>query len=239
MRIIPLLCAVFFIQNVWSQELATVNYKIQFNQKFDQNGADVRNYTGHLKISDATASDFYMLPQKAVESTEQSIEIPQDTVWKVRTDLDRQELFFDDVFNEKFVSKWYSDSLFPMRWVIGNETAVIDSLTCTRATTDFRGRKYIAWFSYEISLPFGPWKLGGLPGLIVHVEDSERNLVISLERFSQSKARWELKQIKTQPYAEYLKAGNNLRRIMRLSVQTTGCVDCESTVKFHSWEKIF
>ena len=35
------------------------------------------------------------------------------------------------------------------------------------ATTHFRGRDWKVWFSEEIPLPLGPWKLGGLPGLIL------------------------------------------------------------------------
>ena len=37
------------------------------------------------------------------------------------------------------------------------------------ATTHFRGREWKVWFSEEIPLSLGPWKLGGLPGLILAV----------------------------------------------------------------------
>src|SRR5690242_1214341 len=79
--------------------LAIVNYKIHFNQKFDQEGSDVREYSGQLRVFNSSWSDFYMIPQRATVSTENSIEINQDTLWRVRTNLDEQELFFDDLFN--------------------------------------------------------------------------------------------------------------------------------------------
>ena len=67
----------------------------------------------------------------------------------------------------------FSDSLHPIEWQITNEERVIDSLNCIAATCLFRGRNYKAWFAPEIPLNQGPWKFGGLPGLIVLLTDSE------------------------------------------------------------------
>lgn len=58
-------------------------------------------------------------------------------------------------------------------WTIENETKNILGYTCRRAFTFFRGRKYIAWFTKEIPILYGPWKLNGLPGLILEVNDSD------------------------------------------------------------------
>lgn len=38
------------------------------------------------------------------------------------------------------------------------------------ATTIFRGRKWTVYFTEDIPLPLGPWKLGALPGLILSAE---------------------------------------------------------------------
>ena len=54
------------------------------------------------------------------------------------------------------------------------ETKEIGKFTCKKATASFRGRNYIAWYSPDIPLPYGPWKLQGLPGLILEAYDTNK-----------------------------------------------------------------
>lgn len=42
---------------------------------------------------------------------------------------------------------------------------------CRRARCTFRGRSYEAWYAPEIAVSCGPWKFGGLPGLILAIRD--------------------------------------------------------------------
>ncbi|SDV99736.1 GLPGLI family protein [Flavobacterium degerlachei] len=61
-----------------------------------------------------------------------------------------------------------------MNWKIEKVTKKIGQFNCQKATTFFRGRNYTAWFCPEISVPFGPWKLHGLPGLILEAYDTNK-----------------------------------------------------------------
>jgi len=56
-------------------------------------------------------------------------------------------------------------------WSInGDSTQQIIGFICHMATTHFRGRDWKVWYSEEIPLALGPWKLSGLPGLILAAE---------------------------------------------------------------------
>lgn len=67
----------------------------------------------------------------------------------------------------------FSDTLHPMKWEITGEEKIIDSIKCINAICFFRGRQYSAWFAPEIPINNGPWKFGGLPGLIISIADNE------------------------------------------------------------------
>lgn len=69
--------------------------------------------------------------------------------------------------------KVFTDSLHSMFWRITAEKKDIDSFQCIKATAFWRGRYYTAWFTEKIPVSNGPWKFGGLPGLIVEIYDSD------------------------------------------------------------------
>jgi GLPGLI family protein len=60
------------------------------------------------------------------------------------------------------------------KWAIKPTTKTLGKYQVQLATTSFRGRQYEAWFAPELPLPLGPWKFGGLPGLILEVYDTQR-----------------------------------------------------------------
>ena len=59
------------------------------------------------------------------------------------------------------------------RWTLTQDTLTLLGYRCTRATTQFKGRQWSAWYTPDIPVSEGPWKLCGLPGLILKAEDDE------------------------------------------------------------------
>jgi GLPGLI family protein len=78
-----------------------------------------------------------------------------------------------------FESYLYEDNWLKIDWEIQEDTITIGNFKCKKAKGNFRGRTYIAWFTEEIPLPYGPWKLFGLPGLILQAEDTEKMFKVS------------------------------------------------------------
>lgn len=56
-------------------------------------------------------------------------------------------------------------------WTLTNDSKKILGYNCKVATASFRGREYKAWFTTELPTSAFPWKLKGLPGLILAYED--------------------------------------------------------------------
>ena len=59
------------------------------------------------------------------------------------------------------------------QWKILAENDSVLSYLCSKAECQLKGRTWTAWFTAEIPISEGPWKLCGLPGLILKAEDSE------------------------------------------------------------------
>jgi len=89
---------------------------------------------------------------------------------------DKNIHFIDESVNEL---KVFRDSIVDINWIIDNskfETFL--GFKCQSAKGLFRGREYTAWFTTEIPISYGPWKLHGLPGLILKVKDKSNQIEI-------------------------------------------------------------
>ena len=76
--------------------------------------------------------------------------------------------YYDRVFTDHYV---YTDSV-PIAWQLGEGSEMVCGHTCSVATAQFRGREWTAYYAPDIPVGRGPWKFGGLPGLILRIEDS-------------------------------------------------------------------
>lgn len=67
----------------------------------------------------------------------------------------------------------YTESIPKIKWKIESGQKEILGYKCQQALCTFRGRQYEVWFTTDIPLSYGPWKLQGLPGLILEAKDSK------------------------------------------------------------------
>lgn len=72
------------------------------------------------------------------------------------------------------------------RWTLTQDTLTLLGYRCTRATTQFKGRQWSAWYTPDIPVSEGPWKLCGLPGLILKAEDDEGHYRFTADGLEQS-----------------------------------------------------
>lgn len=65
------------------------------------------------------------------------------------------------------------DTLGGIAWTLHPEHKRFGKYDARRATGMFRGREYEVWYTLEIPIPSGPYKLGGLPGLILEAQTTD------------------------------------------------------------------
>ncbi len=65
----------------------------------------------------------------------------------------------------------YEENRYPVNWTMKEGEDTICGYACRIAEGEYGGRRWIVKYAPEISIPNGPWKLTGLPGLILDAKD--------------------------------------------------------------------
>ncbi|GAA2999217.1 hypothetical protein GCM10019997_13490 [Prevotella corporis] len=61
--------------------------------------------------------------------------------------------------------------------LIADSSKAILGYDCRLAVANFKGRTWYAWYAENIPIDNGPWKLQGLPGLVLSANDSDNEFV--------------------------------------------------------------
>lgn len=91
----------------------------------------------------------------------------------------------DQVGNSRF--RCEEENEMP-EWELLPDTMTFLSYACQKATCTFKGRDYVVWYTPEIARSEGPWKLHGLPGLILKAEDSRGHYRFDCTGIEQSRS---------------------------------------------------
>lgn len=74
----------------------------------------------------------------------------------------------------------YEDTLYAQNWVIQDSSKLILGHECQKAVCHYRGHYWTAWFAMDIPITDGPWKLCGLPGLIMEAATEDNSHAFKL-----------------------------------------------------------
>ncbi len=118
-----------------------------------------------------------------LDSVRQETTVNDDKVKKLSDAIEDQDFFFEQEVYHNYpkgkVSVYapiglvvctYKESE-KIKWeLLQDEQKTICGYQCSKAQTTYGGRTWEAWYANEILVPFGPWKLRGLPGLILEAK---------------------------------------------------------------------
>jgi GLPGLI family protein len=82
----------------------------------------------------------------------------------------REITVYDKLFFDNYR---YTQPLAMTSWKIHPESKTILGFKVQKATIEYSGRTFIAWFAETIPVPDGPYVFNGLPGLIVQISDDQ------------------------------------------------------------------
>jgi GLPGLI family protein len=89
-------------------------------------------------------------------------------------------LFQQNLFTETYN---YPDEI-DIQWTLIEEEKEIAGYKCLKASCDYRGRHYFAWYAPEIPVGEGPHVFSGLPGLILEIADSREHYHFKINGFT-------------------------------------------------------
>ena len=97
-------------------------------------------------------------------------------------------------------------------WTLTDDTLTVSGYLCQQATATFRGVEWRVWYTEEIPSSAGPWRLRGLPGLIVKAESEAHTFCLAELRQEASPitAPEQDPEVHRMKYAKLLKHKNEI-----------------------------
>lgn len=192
--LVILFCLFHFIL-VMGQNSMPIKYRFYYEESFKRYAErpilkDIMVLDVALLDRNKTASGFYSLNFKRREHVMDSIRtsfVPENEalriIYNVPRVVDRLKTYKNfsksgEIQTFDFMSTYFSveesaKDMFIWQFQQGDTT--IMGFNCKHASVEFRGRIWNVCYTMEIPIYEGPWKLHGLPGMILFAEDSNQD----------------------------------------------------------------
>lgn len=86
------------------------------------------------------------------------------------------------IFGELFC---YQEQLPTMDWNLLDGDSIVCGYACQKAKVKFRGREWVVWYALDLPYSDGPWKLNGLPGVILKAQDAKGDFLFLAQKIAQ------------------------------------------------------
>ncbi len=195
-----------------AQFVAFYNYSIRTQDEEGQNVTDsirlallvgtratycttVRSYNKDSRPGEEMNSAFIMHHQNVLTNVEKAEVVTVEPIYPYRYET--------------------HEPLAKVDWTLTDDTLTISGLLCHRAMGNLYGKRWEVWYTEEVPSSAGPWKLRGLPGLIVKVEDAE-----GIHCFTLYETKNEVKSIDYTERPDYQKLSR--QKLMKFKQKTLG-----------------
>lgn len=115
---------------------------------------------------------------------------------------------------------YFAPYMYNFDWSMAEGDTLISGFNCNKATINYSGRHYTAWYTTEIPTSEGPYKFKGLPGLIVKISDNKQQHIFTMRAFLKEK-------IKFQPNINEGSVEADLAKILKMRQNYKGVLAAE------------
>lgn len=237
-KIILLIVMIWFWQSGWSQDSVTYDshYQAVYNFEYQRDSTDkdtqrsekmilfigddyslFESYNNRYNDSLGKAIDKKYPDMSEMGQSELQQQMDEYSAARKKTHFNFRILkskHKTEVYDYFLIDKFIYEDKDDLDWDIAQTRDTINGYPATLATTHFAGRDYEAWFTEEIPMNDGPYKFKGLPGLIIKVEDRQKQYVIELLSFKEKDESFtfDLDKPKRVSKEEYFKAYSNFKK---------------------------
>lgn len=191
MRLLYFILFVLFASYGNAQTIDNVKFRIHYAAKFKPwDVAKAMRQDEKILDIGANCSKFYSLWETKIRETRDSVLARGGTFSDVQNAVEKLpyphsydyyavyknypqkgRLTYTDKAFKEFI---YEEAMEKPVWkMIPQQDAQIAGYACQKAETTYRGRTWSVWYTTDIPISDGPWKLHGLPGLILKAVDAK------------------------------------------------------------------
>jgi GLPGLI family protein len=182
MKYILIIIIGIFTQNILlGQENITVKYNSVIFDEKDDYGSFLSEST--TLITNSKESLYIETPKDTIFNngdTEFNNE-GADYKFEYYKDLGKHTVVYNRSYGFETVIK---DDDCNIKWILRNNFKFVMNYKCQEAVCTFRGRDYHAYFLKDLPYSSGPFKFGGLPGIILQIESDDKAVQITAYEIS-------------------------------------------------------
>lgn len=168
------------------------NEVLHVSYDFSLNLGGYKSYASILSVSEQESLFKWGTP---------TVELSSETEFELSVELGENDSIGNYNYIDKSIDSLYTreftinskgfivaEAIPEIAWKISKESKKIGPYLCQKAITAFRGRNYTAWFTRDLPINSGPWKLQGLPGLILIASDDSGEVSFTVRSISKGHA---------------------------------------------------
>lgn len=170
----------------------TLNYEFTYKYSYQENKTDTLNIQSELMVLKVADNFSFFINynnmklREMLSAAKTGGNLPQSSsrgktrlLFTIVKDYRGNQISFSDRIGSDYYH--YIQPLNQFQWKLENEQKEIMGYQCKKATTNFAGRDYVAWYAVEIPISDGPYKFNGLPGLIFSIYDTDKHYQYTLD----------------------------------------------------------